>query len=58
MNSEEGNHYLGIFFRYDNKRKIYKDKIISIINSTYNIFNWKRLSEKQIIAVWNMTYMV
>ncbi|CAB4424719.1 unnamed protein product [Rhizophagus irregularis] len=54
MNSEEGNRYLGIYFRYDNKRKIYKDKISSIINSACNIFNWKKLNEKQIIAVWNI----
>ncbi|PKY33554.1 hypothetical protein RhiirB3_452538 [Rhizophagus irregularis] len=50
MNNEEGNRYLGIYFRYDNKRRIYKEKIISIINSACNIFNWKRLNEKQIIA--------
>ncbi|PKC59701.1 hypothetical protein RhiirA1_469060 [Rhizophagus irregularis] len=54
MNSEEGNRYLGIYFRYDNRRKVYKDKIISIINSACNIFNWKKLNEKQIIAVWNI----
>ncbi|GBC36383.2 hypothetical protein GLOIN_2v1824527 [Rhizophagus irregularis DAOM 181602=DAOM 197198] len=53
-NSEEGNRYLEIFFRYDNKREIYKKKITSIINNTCNIFNWKRLNEKQIIAVWNI----
>ncbi|RGB33433.1 hypothetical protein C1646_761733 [Rhizophagus diaphanus] len=54
MNSKEGNHYLGIYFRFDNKREIYKKKIESIINSACNIFNWKRLNEKQIIAVWNI----
>ncbi|PKY55306.1 hypothetical protein RhiirA4_427411 [Rhizophagus irregularis] len=56
-NSEEGNRYLGIFFRYDNKREVYKQKIMSIINSACNIFNWKKLNEKQIIAVWNLVIM-
>uniref|UniRef100_U9V813 Uncharacterized protein n=1 Tax=Rhizophagus irregularis (strain DAOM 181602 / DAOM 197198 / MUCL 43194) TaxID=747089 RepID=U9V813_RHIID len=58
MNSEEGNRYLGIYFRYDNRRKVYKDKIISIINSACNIFNWKKLNEKQIIAVWNIVIVL
>uniref|UniRef100_U9T174 Endonuclease/exonuclease/phosphatase domain-containing protein n=1 Tax=Rhizophagus irregularis (strain DAOM 181602 / DAOM 197198 / MUCL 43194) TaxID=747089 RepID=U9T174_RHIID len=56
-NNEEGNRYLGIFFRHDNKREIYKKKITSIINNACNIFNWKRLNEKQIIAVWNIVIM-
>ncbi|CAB4439657.1 unnamed protein product [Rhizophagus irregularis] len=54
VNNEEGNRYLGIYFRYDNKRRIYKEKITSIVKSACNIFNWKRLNEKQIIAVWNI----
>ncbi|EXX74870.1 hypothetical protein GLOIN_2v1824527 [Rhizophagus irregularis DAOM 181602=DAOM 197198] len=54
VNNENGNRYLGIFFRHDNKRDIYKKKIISIIDSACNIFNWKKLNEKQIIAVWNI----
>ncbi|PKY59607.1 hypothetical protein RhiirA4_482482 [Rhizophagus irregularis] len=32
MNHEEGNRYLGIWFRYDNRRKNFKKKIKTIID--------------------------
>jgi hypothetical protein len=39
VNSDDGNRYLGIYFRHDNKRRIYKEKITSIVNGACKIFN-------------------
>ncbi|GET54112.1 hypothetical protein GLOIN_2v1817843 [Rhizophagus irregularis DAOM 181602=DAOM 197198] len=54
VNSNDSNRYLGIYFKHDNKRKIYKEKITSIVNGACKIFNWKSLNKKQIITVWNV----
>lgn len=53
VNDKEGNRYLGIYFRKDNRRKTYKKKIKDIVDKACNIFTWKKLNDKQIIT-WNM----
>lgn len=54
MNNNEGHRYLGIWFKHNNKRKIFKKKIKSIVDQACKIFTWKKLTEKQIRSVWNM----
>src|SRR5256885_9308421 len=54
VNNAEGNRYLGFYFRKDNKRGIYIKAIKSIVDKACKIFNYKQLTDKQIIAVWNM----
>src|SRR5256886_9661630 len=54
VNNAEGNRYLGFYFRKDNKRGIYIKVIKSIIDKACKIFNYKHLTDKQTIAVWNM----
>ncbi|GES91180.1 hypothetical protein GLOIN_2v1771092 [Rhizophagus clarus] len=54
VNNPEGNRFLGIYFRHDNRRKVYKDKIRSMINDACRLIYWKKLKEKQIIAIWNI----
>jgi hypothetical protein len=54
MNKIEGNRYLGFYFRYDNKRKVYIQRIKMIINKAIKLMRWKKLSDKQITTVWNI----
>ncbi|GBB96288.1 hypothetical protein RclHR1_02720003 [Rhizophagus clarus] len=54
INNPEGNRFLGIYFRHDNRRKVYKDRIRLTINDTCRLFHWKKLKEKQVIAIWNI----
>lgn len=55
MNNIEGNsRYLRFYFRYDNKRKVYVQRIKMIINKAIKLMRWKKLSDKQIITVWNI----
>ncbi|GES91125.1 hypothetical protein GLOIN_2v1827388 [Rhizophagus clarus] len=54
VNNPEENRFLGIYFRHDNRRKVYKDRIRSTINDACRLFRWKKLKEKQIIAIWNI----
>jgi hypothetical protein len=45
---------LGFYFRHDNNRNIYVNKIKEIIDKTVKILRWKTLTEKQITTIWNM----
>jgi hypothetical protein len=54
VNDELGNRYLGFWFRYDNKRKIYIHRIKEIIDKAVKLLKWKTLTEKQITSIWNM----
>jgi hypothetical protein len=54
VNNEEGNRYLGFYFRKDNKKGIYVKKIKTIIDKACKIFNYKQLTDKQVVNVWNM----
>jgi hypothetical protein len=54
INNVEGNRYLGIFFKHNNKRKHYVNNVRKIIDKACKILAWKKLTDKQIIAVWNM----
>jgi hypothetical protein len=54
VNKTNGNRYLGFYFRHDNNRNIYVNKIKEIIDKTVKILRWKTLTEKQIITIWNM----
>ncbi|PKK67774.1 hypothetical protein RhiirC2_783091 [Rhizophagus irregularis] len=54
VNNEEGNRYLGFYFKHNNKRSIYKRKIKEIVDKATKIMRFKMLTEKQVTAVWNM----
>ncbi|PKY52260.1 hypothetical protein RhiirA4_469785 [Rhizophagus irregularis] len=54
VNDEEGNRYLGFYFKHNNKRSIYKRKIKEIVDKAAKIMRFKMLTEKQVTAVWNM----
>jgi hypothetical protein len=57
VNHPIGNRFLGIFFHHKNKRKIYVEKITSIAKNFVQICNWKQLTEKQAIYIWNTVFI-
>src|SRR3954470_24894736 len=57
FNYLQGNRFLDIFFYSKTKRKVYVNKILLIVQSFIKIYNWKYLTEKQAIYIWNTVFI-